>query len=338
MKRFKSIISILLALIFIISSLLSVSLANSSSKKTNFKIALVTDIGGVNDRSFNQLAYEGMKRAEKDLKIKATLIQSKQMTDYIPNLSKLARENYDLIIAVGFLMHDAVVEVAQKYPKAKFLIIDSDISNIKNVASALFREEQGGYLVGNAIALLEKAKFGKTTGKNTFGVVGGMAIPPVNRYIAGFKAGVLNQIPNAKVIIKYTGKFDDPASGKEVALTEISEGADFVYQVAGQSGIGVIKAAEEKGVYAVGCDADQSYLSPKTVLLSSLKKVDVATYSVIKDTYQGKFKSGIHYFDVMNNGVGISFSKSIPKDIVNKINDIIKNIKAGKVKIPTELK
>ncbi|MEZ0537337.1 BMP family protein [Caldicellulosiruptoraceae bacterium PP1] len=304
-----------------------------------FKVGLVTDVGGVNDKGFNQLAYEGMKRAEKELGVKTTLIQSKQMTDYVPNLSKLAEQKYDLVIAVGFLMHDAVVEVAGKYPNTKFLIIDSDITDKSNVTSAMFKTEQCGYLAGIASAELEKAKFGKTTGKNVFGVVGGMKIPPVDTFIAGYKAAVLSEIPNAKVIIKYTGKFDDPATGKQVALSEISDGADFVFQVAGQTGLGVIKAAEEKGVYAIGVDADQNYVSPKTVITSAVKKVDVATYTVIKDTKEGNFKSGIVYFDLSNDGVGLApFMEGVPKEVVDKVNSVAEDIKAGKITIPTEVK
>jgi len=304
-----------------------------------FKVGLVTDVGGVNDKGFNQLAYEGMKRAETELGVKTTLIQSKQMTDYVPNLSKLAEQKYDLIIAVGFLMHDAVVEVAQKYPDAKFLIIDSEISDKDNVTSALFKTEQCGYLAGVACALLEKGKFDKTTGKNTFGVVGGMKIPPVDSFIAGYKAGVLAEIPNANVIIKYTGKFDDPASGKQVALSEISAGADFVFQVAGQTGLGVIQAAKEKGVYAIGVDADQNYVAPETVVTSAVKKVDVATYTVIKDTKEGNFKSGVVYFDLSNDGVGLApFMKGVPQDVIDKVNNIAEDIKAGKIEIPAEVK
>ncbi len=338
-KKLYAVLSLVIIAALLLSLNVSWNMARGSTPQKTFKVGLVTDVGGVNDRSFNQSAYEGLKRAEKELKIKTTLIQSKQMTDYIPNLQKLAKANYDLVIAVGFLMHDSVVTVAKQFPKTKFLIIDSEISNLPNVASAMFREEQAGYLASVAAALLEKAKFGKTTGKNVFGVVGGMKIPPVDRYIAGFKAGVLSEIPKAKVIIKYTGKFDDPASGKQVALSEIAQGADFVFQVAGQTGLGVIQAAKEKGVYAIGVDSDQSYVAPNTVVTSAMKRVDVATYSVIKDTLNGKFKSGIIYFDLKNNGVGLApFMKGVPKSVSDKINKVIADIKAGKIKIPTEVK
>lgn len=338
-RKLYAVLSLLVIVAVMFSLSLSFGSASKSTQKTTFKVGLVTDVGGVNDRSFNQSAYEGMMKAAKELNVKTTLIQSKQMTDYIPNLQKLAKANYDLIIAVGFLMHDAVVTVAKQFPKTKFLIIDSEISDLSNVASAMFKEEQAGYLAGVAVASLEKAKLGKTTGKNIFGAVGGMKIPPVERYIAGYKAGILSQIPSAKVIIKYAGKFDDPATGKQVALSEIAEGADFVFQVAGQTGLGVIKAAEEKGVYAIGVDSDQNYVAPKTVVTSAIKRVDVATYSIIKDTLNGKFKKGIHYFELKNNGVGLApFMKGVPKSINDQINKTISDIKAGKIKIPTEAK
>lgn len=304
------------------------------AKNKNFKVGLVTDVGGINDHSFNQMAYEGLQRAAKELGVTVNVIQSKQMTDYVPNLTNFAQQGYNLIIAVGFMMHDAVEEVSQKFPDTKFMIIDSEVTDRPNVSSAMFKTEQCGYLVGAMAGLMEKEKAGKVKGTNVIGVVGGMQIPPVDSYIAGYQQGAKAVNPDVKVIVNYTNNFNDPAAGKQMALTEISQGAEIIFQVAGGTGDGVIKAAQEKNVYAIGVDADQSYLAPDNVLTSAMKRVDVATFDIIKDTLNGNFKSGIVYFDLKNDGVGIGkVNKDVPQSIVDKVNQLAQDIKDGKITI-----
>jgi len=310
-----------------------------TAKKSDFKVALVTDVGGLNDHSFNYLANKGLEKAKSELGITTSVVESKQMTDYENNLSKFAQEKYNLVIAVGFLMHDAVVKVAKQYPDTKFMIIDSEIKDQPNVASAMFDTEQCGYLVGVMAGAMEKtAGIPNMLGKNTVGVVGGMAIPPVNDYIAGFIQGAKSVNPDIKILVNYTGKFDDPVGGKQTALTQIAQGADIVFHVAGGTGNGVIDGAKEKKVYAIGVDADQNYLAPDTVITSALKGVDVATYSIIKDTKDNKFKSGVVSFNLANDGVGFATpNKAVPQDVVAKVNDAAKKIKDGTIKVSKEI-
>lgn len=303
--------------------------------KIEFKVGLVTDVGGLNDHSFNFLANKGLEQAEKELGIKKAVVESKQMTDYETNLSRFAQDKYNLVIAVGFLMHDAVLKVSKDYPDTKFMIIDSSITDRPNVASAMFKTEQCGYLVGVMAGLLEKTPgIPNALGKNTVGLVGGMAIPPVNDYIAGFIQGAKSVNPEIKINLKYTNKFDDPALGKQTALSQIAGGADIVFHIAGGTGTGVIDAAKQKNVYAIGVDADQNYLAPENVLTSALKGMDVATFDIIKSVKDNKFKSGDVFFDLSNNGVGFATPiKVVPKDVVDKVNEAAKQIKDGKIKV-----
>lgn len=345
MKRWRVVLASLLIVVLSVSVLLSGCSSKTKqestqpetaqeSKNKDFKVGLVTDVGGINDRSFNQMAYEGLQRAAKELGVTVNVIQSKKMEDYVPNLTNFAQQGYNLVIAVGFMMHDAVEEVSQKFPDTKFLIIDSEVTDRPNVSSAMFKEEQVGYLVGAMAGLMEKEKVGKVKGTNTIGVVGGMQIPPVDRFIAGYQQGAKAVNPDIKILINYTNKFDDPATGKQMALTQISQGAEIIFQVAGGTGEGVIKAAQEKNVYAIGVDADQSYLAPDHVLTSAVKRVDVATYNVIKDTLNGNFKSGIVYFDLKNDGVEIGkVNKDVPQSIIDKVNQLAQDIKDGKITV-----
>ncbi len=310
-----------------------------TAKKPDFKVALVTDVGGLNDHSFNYLANKGLEKAKADLGVQTAVVESKQMTDYESNLTKFAQEKYNLVIAVGFLMHDAVAKVAKQFPDTKFMIIDSEIKDQPNVSSALFNTEQCGYLVGVMAGAMETSTgIPNMLGKNTVGVVGGMAIPPVNDYIAGFIQGAKSVDSNINIIVKYTGKFDDPAGGKTTALTMIGQGADIVFHVAGGTGNGVIDAAKEKKVYAIGVDADQNYLAPDNVITSALKGVDTATYSIIKATKDNQFKSGDVFFNLANDGVGFAKPiKAVPDPVVAKVNEAAKKIKDGSIKVSNEM-
>jgi len=303
--------------------------------KTEFKVGLVTDVGGLNDKSFNYLANLGLEKAVKDLGVTKGVVESKQMTDYETNLSRFAQEKYNLVIAVGFLMYDAVEKVSKDYPDVKFMIIDSSITDRPNVASAMFKTEQCGYLVGVLSGLMEKTPgIPNALGKNTVGLVGGMAIPPVNDYIAGFIQGAKSVDSDIKIDLKYTGKFDDPALGKQTALAQIAGGADIVFHIAGGTGTGVIDAAKEKKVYAIGVDADQNYMAPDNVITSALKGMDVATFDIIKSAMDNKFKSGDVLFDLSNDGVGFATpTKVVPKEVTDKVNAVAKQIKDGTVKV-----
>jgi basic membrane protein A len=301
----------------------------------SFRVGLITDIGGLNDRGFNHLAFVGLQRAEKQLGVKGRVVQSGSPAEYIPNLTALARQKYDLIIGVGFTEIQAMQAAAKRFPGTHFAIVDvanADEGHAKNVEGLLFHEEQVGYLAGYAAALAAKAE-----GKNEVSSVGGQKQPPVDRFIAGYQAGAAKAVPGIKTVNAYSQDFSNQAKCKEIALNQIAAGSAVVFQVAGGCGLGVIDAAGEKGVWAIGVDADQGYLG-KQVLTSATKGVDTAVFLAIKDAKDGHFKGGQDaVYGLGEEGVGLGkFSADAPKGIEAKVRAVEAQIKSGKIKdIPT---
>ncbi|WP_145950101.1 BMP family protein [Paenibacillus sp. Y412MC10] len=314
--------------------------SNQKDQGNEFRVGLVSDTGGVNDHTINQLAYSGLKTAEATLGVKTSLIQSKSASDYVPNITQFAQDGYDMIITVGFTMSDAVTQVAKKYPKTKFVILDQAIDGIPNVAGVSFKSEECGYLVGALVGLLKQGnKISGLNDKNVVGVVGGLPIPPVDSYIAGFQQGVQKTNPKVAINIKYSGKFDDAALGSQITQQLISEGADFVFPVAGGTGNGVINAAKSANIYAIGVDADQNYLAPNTVITSALKNVDKATVDMIRDAKAGEFHSGTKLFDLKNDGVSfVADNQLVPKEILNQVAALVDDIKSGKIQVSPVVK
>src|SRR5215212_3661408 len=279
--------------------------ATETTAKEALKVGLVTDLGQLNDRGFNQLAYEGLKRAQRALGVKGRVVQSASAADYIPNMRRLARDGYDLIIGVGFAQGDAIDTVANRFPQNKFAIIDVDQNTLKhkpkNVVGLIFKEQEVGYLAGYLAALAEKRR----SGPDVIGSVGGFKEPPVDRFIAGYQAGAKKADPGIKVINGYSSDWDDQAKCKEAALNEIERGAGVVFQVAGGCGLGALDAAKEHGVWGVGVDADQSFLGPH-VLTSAQKKVDEAVFRTIRSVVDGKWRGGRNLvFGLRQDGVGL---------------------------------
>src|SRR4051794_2672173 len=308
---------------------------SGGTSNTSFKVGLSTDIGGLNDRSFNHLAYVGLQRAGKELGVQTRVVQSNSPADYIPNLGALAKQGYDLVIGVGFTEIDAMKAVAKQFPKTHFAIVDvanADEGGLKNVEGLLFKEQEAGYLAGYAAGLAAKAQGGKAVSS-----VGGMKQPPVDRYIAGYQAGAKAAFPGVKVLNGYSQDFENQAKCKEVALNQIASGSVVVFQVAGGCGLGALDAAKQKSVWGVGVDADQAYLGPH-VLTSALKRVDNAVYDSIRDAKGGKFKGGSDtIYGIKDDGVGIGrFSRNAPQGIRAKVEAVKQHILSGKITdIPT---
>jgi len=325
----------------------SVSSANSTraaapaAKAATLRIGLVTDIGGLNDRSFNHLAYLGLQEAQKKLGVQVKVLQSKSGSDYIPNLSTLAAQHYDLVIAVGFLMGDAVKAVSKQFSSTKFAIIDVDPAGAdgKNVLGLTFHEEESGYVAGYLAGLMQKVTGPRNNGKNVVSTVGGLKIPPVDHYIAGFQAGAKAASPGVKTLNGYSNSFTDAAKCKSLAQTQLAQGSDVVFAVAGGCGLGALSAANAKGVWGVGVDADQNYLGDY-MLTSAVKKVDFAVYSTVFKLKEGIFPGGTTVtFGIKNFAAGISgYAKGVPSSVRVKVNAIIAQIKAGKIKIPNTVK
>ncbi len=253
------------------SSSSSAGTTTAAGGGASLKVGLVTDIGGLNDRSFNHLAYVDLQRAPSDLGAGGRVLTSKANSDYVPNLSSLARRHYDLVIGVGFLMADAINTVAKRYPDTSFAIIDFPWEALKskpaNVVGLIFKQEQGGYLAGYLAGLVEQQQgfgFARSKQGDVVASVGGQKIPPVTSYVAGFQAGAKASDPGAETLNQYSNDFVDQAKCKEIALNQIAQGADVIFQVAGGCGLGALDAAKQKGVWGIGADADQGYLGPYT--------------------------------------------------------------------------
>ncbi len=316
---------------------------------TGKKVGLVTDVGGVNDKSFNQSAWEGTQKAAKDFGYEAKFIESKQPTDYEKNIDQFATENYDVIVTVGFLMGDATAAKAKQYPNIKFAIIDNayfptkgdkncpdtvkdcyDDGGLKNVTSLMFQEDQVGFLAGVLAAGMTKT--------GTVCTVSGMEIPPVVRFVVGFQNGAKWMKADVKTLNVYIPSFTDPAKGKETGQSMISQGCDVVFGVGGNTGNGGLLAAKEKGLMAIGVDVDQYNTYPEVkdaLITSAAKNVDVAVYNFLKSVSDGSVKAGILTANVQNGGVGLApyhdWDSKIPQAVKDKVNAALAGLKDGSI-------
>jgi basic membrane protein A len=311
------------------------SATTTTTAASTFKVGLSTDTGGLNDRSFNHLAYVGLQRAASELGVQTRVVTAKSPSDYVPNLTALAKQGYNLVIGVGFTEIQALATVAKAFPNTHFAIVDvsnADESGLKNVEGLLFKEQEAGYLAGYAAGLAAQARGGTAVSS-----VGGQKQPPVDRYIAGYQAGAKAAFPAVKLINGYSQDFSLQAKCKEVALNQIASGSVVVFQVAGGCGLGALDAAKGANVWGVGVDADQGYLG-SYVLTSALKRVDTAVFNSIKDAKDGKFPGGTDaVYGIKDDGVGIGkFSPKAPKGLAAKVAAIKAQIISGKItNIPT---
>jgi basic membrane protein A len=311
------------------------------------RVGIVFDIGGKNDRSFNAAAWEGVKRAANDLPICMYDVEPGNPTSIEPAMRAFAEKNFDLIIGVGFAQGPIMQSVATDYPNIKFAIIDGVIFEAdgktpkQNVASLVFREHEGSYLVGMIAA--SKSKTG------VLGFLGGMDIPLIHRFNKGYEEGALSVNPNIKFVSNYVGVNDaawnNPGKGKELSLAQIEKGADVIFTAAGNSGLGAFDAVEQYGKnekgeanrFVIGVDSNQNMVKPGFVLTSMVKRVDNAVYDAIKEVLGGKFEGGFHVFGLDKDGVAYAMDKNneplIPGDVILKVEEAKKNIIDGKIKV-----
>jgi basic membrane protein A len=334
--------------VFVALVALSFGLSSCAPKKAAapavkaFRVGLVTDIGGIDDKSFNQGTWEGVVRfAEENGLVKDKdykYLQSAAEADYIPNLSTFSDEAPDLIVAPGFLFEKSMTDVAGRYPNNKYLIIDSVVAK-PNVVSAVFAEHEGSYLVGVAAGLKAKA-----AGKKVLGFLGGMKFPLIERFQAGFEQGVKAVYPEAKILVDYAGDFGAPDKGQAIAQKQFNAGAFIIFHAAGGTGNGMIKEAKERSEkgnasWAIGVDKDQYgdgvYGDKSAVLTSMMKRVDVAAYEVAKLTKAGQFPGGqTLVFSIKNQGVGIpEKNPNLSDDIIAKVKEFEGKIASGEIKV-----
>lgn len=316
---------------------------------TKGKIGLVADVGGVNDKGFNQSAWEGAQKAAKDFGMDVKYAESKQAADYEKNIDQFASAKYDVIVTVGFLMGDATAAKARQYPNIKFAIVDTayvptkgdkncpdtvkDCYNdggLKNVTSLMFQEDQAGFLAG-VVA-------GGMTKTGTVCTVSGIRIPAVTRYVTGFQNGARWSRPNVKTLNGPISSFTDPARGKEIGQSLISQGCDVLFGVAGNTGNGGLLAAREKGLMAIGIDVDQYNTTPdlrSALITSAEKNVDVAVYNYLKSVSDGSVTAGIVTGNVQNGGVGLApfhdWNRKIPQSVKDLVNKALDGLKSGTI-------
>lgn len=288
-------------------------------------------MGGLGDKSFNDSAYAGLQRGEKDFSIKTKYVEPNSWADNGSFINEFVDNGYDLIIATSYTAQEAMEEIAKKNPKVKFAIVDSEASG-DNIASLVFNEEEGSFLVGAVAAMMSK--------NEKIGFIGGGDIPLINNFRRGYEAGAKYINPNMKFYASYIGgdsPFSDPFKGKEQSISMINQGVDVIYHAAGNTGNGVMEAIKINSAYGIGVDSNQDHMVPGKVLTSMMKNVDNAVYDIIAETAKGKFKGGIHYYGIKENGVGTTDFK-YTKDIIGKENlakveEIRKAILAGTIQI-----
>ncbi|ARU40790.1 hypothetical protein CCB80_06400 [Armatimonadetes bacterium Uphvl-Ar1] len=293
-------------------------------------VGIVFDSGGLGDKSFNDSAWRGIQKAETEFGIKVSKVESKEEKDYETNLAAMADDGNDLVIAVGLNQGKALEKVAPMYPDTKFAIVDGTVE-APNVRMLKFKEEEGSYLVGFLA--------GKMTKTAKVGFVGGQELDLIKKFEYGFAAGVKAANPQAELLpAKYIGSWDNIDEAKIAANVLFDSGADIVYHAAGRAGLGVIRAAKDRNLFAIGVDSDQDGEAPGNVLTSMIKNVDEAVYSTIKDMVDGKFEAGEKIYDVAQNGVGISelthTRDKVGPDLLAEIMAVKQAIADGTTKVP----
>ena len=300
--------------------------------KGQLRVGIVFDIGGKDDKSFNAAAWEGVKRASQDFPIKLRDVEPGDPTSIEPSMRAFAERGYDLIVGVGFAQMPIMEQVARDYPDLKFAIIDGVI-DLPNVASLIFKEHEGSFLVG-MIA-------GSVTKTDKIGFVGGMDIPLIHKFATGYEEGARYANPRVQVFLNYVGVTDaawnNPGKGKELATAQIERGADVLFQAAGNSGLGVFDAAEETRKLAIGVDSNQNWVKPGFILTSMIKRVDVAVYKTVEEVIGGRFSGGMHLYGLENDGVAYAlddYNRSlVPPSVIDEVERAKKEIIAGRIKV-----
>ena len=314
----------------------------TSSSGSGDKIALVSDTGGLDDKGFNQFSIAGFKRALTDFGLKDRIYVSKTADDYLPNLTAAAQDGNKFVVAVGFLLGPSVAQAAKQFPDVKFSGVDqfyggdgckaAGTCTQPNVLGMVYPTEQSGYVAGVVAALMSKS--------GTVSTVGGKKIPSVDNWIAGFQQGVHDTKPGVKTLNAYSQDFEDLAKCKEIALDQIANGSDVVFQVAGKCGLGALDAACEKGKIGIGVDVDQSSQG-KCVIVSALKPLETSVYDIVKTFNDGKFKGGTNKFygvqQLPDAQLLTDFHGNVPQSVKDAAAKAEEGLKDGSIKPPATL-
>jgi basic membrane protein A len=332
------IVAVAAVVIAAIASLAASGSSDAASAQDPNRVGLVSDVGRFNDRSFNQSALEGLKRAQRQLGVKGRPVESRQTSDYVPNLASLARQGYDLTISVGFLLAGATNDVSKRFKSSNFAIVDYSVKAPpfkanKNVQGLTFATNENSYMIGCLAALMAQRD-----GEKHISAVGGIKLPTVDIFIAGYRAGARKCVPGTVVDIGYSQDFVAQDKCKEVALNQIAQGSKVVFQVAGGCGLGALDAAKEQNVWGIGVDRDQKFLG-RHIMTSAVKRVDQSVFLTAKAVKDGKFKGGTDaVFNLKNSGVGVGkIDARVPKAFIKKMNALKPLIISKKIKPPAKL-
>ncbi|WP_434797669.1 BMP family lipoprotein [Terrisporobacter vanillatitrophus] len=331
--KLKKLVALSLTMVMSVGLLVGCGSKKDEASKDVVKIGMITDVGGVHDESFNQSSWEGLQAVEKELgkdKIEVKVLESKQDSDYTPNIEQFVDDEMDLIIGVGYKLEKAIEKASKDYPDQQFAIIDCAYeTQPENVTSLLFEDNASAYLTG-LIA-------GKMTKTNEVGFIGGMEGVVISKFENGFKAGVKDANEKAKISVQYANSFSDQALGKSIANQMIKNGVDVVFPAAGAVGTGAIESVKENGKMAIGVDRDQNELAPDNVITSAMKNIDVAVGNLAKAFVDGSYKSGeVIIGSLATGGVGIAptSDKNVPADVLEYVEAKTKEIVDGKIKVP----
>jgi basic membrane protein A len=342
----RKLLTLVAVLLVVHVALLFVHVSGSAKPATPdvVNVGIVLDVGGLGDKSFNDGAYRGAERAEQEFGAHIRLIEPGEGSDREAGLRLLAAEHMDLVIGVGFIFTDDITQLAKEYPNVNFAGVDYSLSTDKdgnailpppNVAALKFKEEEGSFLVGALAALVG--------GSKKVGFVGGMDVPLIQKFEAGYKAGVKYVCATCSVVVQYAGAtpeaFRNPGKGKELALNQFQQGVNVIYHASGSTGLGVFEAARQTGKYAIGVDADQYNEAPGRILTSMVKGIDVAVFDMIARVKDHTFKGGIYTFGLAQNGVGYVYDEHnralIPDSVRTRLEQIKADIVAGKITVPS---
>lgn len=312
---------------FIMFLLLSVTILAAP-----LKVGLILAMGGLGDKSFNDSAYAGLLKAQKDFNVEVKYVEPNSWMEDAYFLEEYSQNGFDLIIATSYTAQDAMEDISSKFPNTKYAIVDTRAKEGENIASLVFDESEGSFLVGAIAAKMSK------TGK--VGFIGALDIPLINRFKSGYEQGAKYVNPNISVITTYVGgdaPFSDPLKGKEHVYSLANQGVDVIYHASGNTGIGILEGVKEKGIYGIGVDCDQDDIVKGQVLTSMLKNVNNAIYKVIEDTVNGEFKGQVYNFGLKENGVGTTDFKYTRQIIGSENINFVENLKAdiisGKIKV-----
>lgn len=323
MKLFKSkaVFSLLIIGVFL-------ALTTGQVLADNLEMAMITNVSGLGDGGFNDMAWDGFLKAEEELGADIHVIESQDATQYVPNLSMAAEQDYDMVVAVGFLLIDALTEAAPTYPDTNYVMIDGEV-NEPNVASVLFKENEAAFLAG-AIA-------GLMTETDKVGYVGGMETPPPIRFESGYRAGVKTTNPDAEVVVAYVGAFDDPGAAKETALSLYDKDVDIIHEVAGMSGLGVIEAAKETENWFIACDRDKKEEGEGYQLTAAMKRIDNAIMEIAQMIEDDEFEGGVYNLGLKDNAVGLPDHTvdNVGEEIMEKVNEYKQMIIDGEIDVPS---